>query len=48
MLWTLIGFLVLLWIVGLVFKIAGGIIHILLIVAALVLLYKLVTGRNAV
>ena len=48
MLWTLIGPLVLFWIVGLIFKIAGGIIHILLIAAALLLLYRLVTGRKAV
>ncbi|MDM5201461.1 lmo0937 family membrane protein [Fictibacillus enclensis] len=45
MLWTIIGILIILWILGLVFKIAGGIIHILLIAAVIVLIYKLIKGR---
>ncbi|MDM5340876.1 lmo0937 family membrane protein [Fictibacillus enclensis] len=47
MLWTIIGILIILWILGLVFKIAGGIIHILLIAAVIVLIYKLIKGRAA-
>jgi len=46
MLWTLIGFLVLLWLLGLVFKIGGALIHVVLVVAAIVLVFRLVTGRS--
>ncbi|TYS15009.1 lmo0937 family membrane protein [Rossellomorea vietnamensis] len=41
MLWTIIGILIVLWLLGLLFEIAGGIIHILLIIAVIVLVYKL-------
>ncbi|RIW33243.1 lmo0937 family membrane protein [Bacillus salacetis] len=46
MLWTIIGILIVLWILGLVFKIAGGIIHILLVIAVIVLVYKLIVNRG--
>ncbi len=46
MLWTIIGFLILLWIVGLAFKVAGGIIHILLVLAGLLFLYRMIMNRN--
>ncbi|MFL6557740.1 MAG: lmo0937 family membrane protein [Bacillus sp. (in: firmicutes)] len=45
MIWTIVGLLLLFWIIGFVFHIAGGLIHILLVVAAVVLIYKLVSGR---
>jgi len=45
MLWTIIGILVILWILGVIFKVAaGGLIHLLLVVAVIVLIIKLVTG----
>lgn len=47
MLWTIIGILVLLWILGFAFHIAGGLIHILLVIAVIVLIFKLVSGRRA-
>ncbi|MFB4162793.1 lmo0937 family membrane protein [Alteribacillus sp. JSM 102045] len=47
MLWTLIGILIALWLLGLVFEIAGGLVHILLVVALVVLIYRLITGRTA-
>ncbi|TYR75749.1 lmo0937 family membrane protein [Rossellomorea vietnamensis] len=46
MLWTIIGILIALWLLGLLFEIAGGIIHILLIIAVIVLVYKLVIKRG--
>jgi hypothetical protein len=46
MLWTIIGILIVLWLLGLVFEIAGGIIHILLIIAVIVLVYKLVIKKG--
>jgi len=48
MLWALVVILVVLWLAGfLAFHIAGGLIHILLVIAAIVLIYQLVTGRRA-
>ncbi|TDQ40896.1 lmo0937 family membrane protein [Aureibacillus halotolerans] len=44
--WTLIVILLLLWLLGFIFKIAGGFIHILLIIAAIVIVYRLVIGRK--
>jgi hypothetical protein len=47
MLWTIIALLVLLWLLGLIGHIGGGLIHLLLIIAAVVLIFQLVTGRRA-
>lgn len=47
MLWTIVGILLILWLLGFTLKIAGGIIHILLIVALVVGLFQLFTGRKA-
>jgi hypothetical protein len=44
-LWAVIVVLFVLWLVGLVANIGGGLIHILLVVAAIVLVYNLIT-RN--
>ena len=46
-LWTVIVVLVVLWLIGLVAHIAGGFIHLLLIVALIVLLYNLFAGSRA-
>lgn len=46
MLWTIIGVLVVLWLLGFIGQIGGGLIHILLVIAAIVLVYKLVTGNR--
>jgi Family of unknown function (DUF5670) len=46
MLWTLAVILFVLWLVGLSLKIAGGLIHILLVVALVVLLIGLLSGRR--
>jgi hypothetical protein len=46
MLWTLIAILIVLWLLGIsVFHIAGGLIHILLVIAVIVLVIKLVGRR---
>jgi len=48
MLWALVVILVVLWLAGfLAFHVAGGLIHLLLVIAAIVLIYQLVTGRRA-
>jgi hypothetical protein len=48
MLWTIIGILIVLWLLGLVANIGGGLIHILLVVALIVFIYNFVTGRRTV
>lgn len=49
MLWTIVVILLVLWALGfLAFHIGGGLIHLLLVVAAVVLVYRLVTGRKVV
>lgn len=47
MLWTIIGLLLLFWVFGLILHIAGGIIHLVLIVAAVMFIIKLVSGRSS-
>ncbi|WP_088052239.1 lmo0937 family membrane protein [Virgibacillus dakarensis] len=46
MLWTIFIILLVLWILGLVFKIAGGLIHVLLVIAIIVLVIRLFTGNR--
>ena len=46
-LWSVVVILVVLWLMGLLAHIAGGFVHLLLIVALLVLLYNLFAGRRA-
>jgi len=48
MLWTIFAILLVLWLLGWGFHIAGGLIHLLLVVAVIVLIINLVTGRRAV
>lgn len=47
MLWTLIAIILVLWLLGLLTSVGGGLIHLLLVVAAIVLLVQLLTGRRA-
>lgn len=49
MLWTIAVVILILWLLGfLVFEAAGGLIHLLLVVALIVIVYQLVTGRRGV
>jgi hypothetical protein len=48
MLWTLIVLLLLFWLLGFAFDIAGGIIHVLLVIAVVLFLVNLITGRRTV
>lgn len=47
-LWTVAVILVVLWLLGFVLNIAGGLIHILLVIALIVVLYNLFVGRRTV
>jgi uncharacterized protein DUF5670 len=46
-LWTVVVVLVVLWLLGFILHVGGGLIHLLLIVALIVLLYNLFVGRRA-
>jgi Family of unknown function (DUF5670) len=49
MLWTLAVILIVLWLLGLVSSYTmGGFIHILLIIAIVVIVLRLISGRKAV
>ncbi|MES2098965.1 MAG: lmo0937 family membrane protein [Pseudomonadota bacterium] len=49
MLYTIVVVLLVLWLLGLVTSFtAGGLLHILLVAAVVVLIYQLVTGRRGV
>jgi hypothetical protein len=48
MLWTIFAIILILWLLGFSLHIAGGLIHLLLVVALIVLLIQLITGRRAV
>jgi hypothetical protein len=49
MLWTIAVILFILWLLGfVVFHVAGGLIHILLVIAIIVVIVRLVTGRRVV
>jgi hypothetical protein len=48
MLWALIVVLVLLWLLGFSLNVAGGLIHLLLVIALIVLLFQLLSGRRTV
>jgi hypothetical protein len=47
MLWTVVGILVVLWLLGFIGHVGGSLIHILLVIALIVFIYNLITGRNA-
>lgn len=46
-LWLVLLAILAVWLVGLVLNVAGGLIHLLLVVALVVLVYNLVTGRRS-
>jgi predicted membrane protein len=47
MLWTIFVVLLVLWVLGFSFHIAGSLIHLLLVVALILLLFNLFSGRRA-
>ena len=46
MLWTIVGILLVLWLLGFSLNIAGGLIHILLVIALVVFVLQLISGRR--
>jgi hypothetical protein len=47
MLWSILVILLILWALGFGFHVAGSLIHLLLVVAVVVLVLQLITGRRA-
>jgi len=49
MIWTLAVILFILWLLGaFAFHVGGGLIHLLLVLAVIVVLYRVITGRRPV
>lgn len=46
MLWTIVVVILILWLLGFSFHVAGGLIHLLLVVALIVIVINLITGRR--
>ncbi len=46
MLWTIVAILLVLWMLGWGFHVAGSLIHLLLVIAVVVMIVNLVTGRR--
>ncbi|HEY1255537.1 MAG TPA: lmo0937 family membrane protein [Terracidiphilus sp.] len=47
MLWTIFVIILVLWLLGFSLHIAGGLIHLLLVVALVVLVINLISGRRS-
>jgi uncharacterized protein DUF5670 len=48
MLWTVVVLLLILWLLGFTMHVAGGLIHILLVIALVVVVFRLLSGRRVV
>jgi Family of unknown function (DUF5670) len=48
MLYTIVGILLVLWLLGFSMNVGGGLIHTLLVIAAVVFLFNLISGRRSV
>jgi uncharacterized protein DUF5670 len=46
MLWTIVVLLLILWILGFTLHVAGGLIHALLVIALVVVVFRLLSGRR--
>jgi hypothetical protein len=48
MLWAIIAVLLILWLLGLTLTHIGGLIHLLLVIAVIVLIFQFISGRRSV
>ena len=46
MLWTIVVLLLILWLLGFTMHVAGGLIHVLLVIALVVVVLQLLSGRK--
>ena len=47
-LWLIIVALIVVWVLGLIFQIGGGLIHIILVVAGIIFILQLISGKRSV
>lgn len=47
MLWTIFAILIIAWLAGFTLHVGGGLIHLLLVVAVVVLVWNLLMGRRS-
>jgi hypothetical protein len=47
MLWTIAVILLVLWLLGFSMHVGGGLIHALLVIAAIVVIFNLISGRRS-
>jgi len=46
LLWAVVAVLVILWLLGFLYSVGGDLIHILLVIAAVIVVYRLYKGEN--
>jgi len=46
MLYTIVAILVILWLLGMLTSVGGGLIHLLLVIAVIVIVVRLISGRK--
>ena len=46
MLWTIVVVLLILWLLGFTMNLVGGLIHVLLVIALVVIVLRLLSGRR--
>jgi hypothetical protein len=47
LIWSLVVLLFVLWLIGFIAHIGGGLVHLLLVVAVVLIVFNLLTGRGA-
>jgi len=47
LIWGLVVLLIVLWVLGFAIHIGGGLIHLLLVIAVILVVFNLITGRGA-
>jgi hypothetical protein len=47
MLWTIVGILLVLWLLGFSMHVGGGLIHALLVIAIIVFVFNMLMGRRS-
>ena len=47
LIWGLVVLLIVLWVLGFAIHIGGGLIHLLLVIAVILVVFNIITGRGA-
>jgi hypothetical protein len=47
MLWTIVAILLVLWLLGFSMHVGGGLIHVLLVIAIIVFIFNMLSGRRS-